>query len=179
MKKRIIWFTGLSGAGKTTLAKALIVELKKKYNIKKKYIIAIDGDKFRKKRKKKNIFSKKNIIENNISIINYIKKIKPHFKYIVVSVISPLRVTRNFARKIFGKSYFEVYVSCNLKVLNKRDTKGLYLKAKKNELKNLIGVNSKIKYETSKYKKIIINTAKLSKKNSIKKLIKNLKLNNS
>ena len=44
MKKRIIWFTGLSGAGKTTLAKALILELKKKYNIKKKYIIAIDGD---------------------------------------------------------------------------------------------------------------------------------------
>ena len=169
----------LSGAGKTTLANALILELKKKYNVKKKNIIYIDGDKFRKKKKKKNIFSRKNIIENNISIINYIKKIKPKFNYIIVSVISPLRVTRNLAKKTFGSTYFEVYVYCTLKVLNKRDTKGLYLKAKKNELKNLIGVNSKIKYETSKYKKIIIDTAKLSKKNSIKKLIKNLGLNKS
>ena len=59
MKKKIIWFTGLSGAGKTTLAKALILELKKKYNIKKKYIISIDGDKFRKKKKKKIYFQEK------------------------------------------------------------------------------------------------------------------------
>lgn len=176
MKKKIVWFTGLSGSGKTTLANALISELKKKYKIKKKYIVAIDGDKFRKKNKKKNIFSKRNIIENNNSIINYVKKIKSKFNYIIVSVISPLKVTRVSAKKIFGESYYEVYVHCNLKTLQKRDTKGLYLKAKKNQLKNLIGFNSKIKYETSKYKTIMINTDKLSKKNSIKKIIKNLKI---
>ena len=73
MKKKIVWFTGLSGAGKTTLANALILELKKKYNVKKKNINYFVGVKFIKKKKKKNIFSRKNIIENNISIINYIK----------------------------------------------------------------------------------------------------------
>lgn len=176
MEKKIIWFTGLSGSGKTTLANALISELKKKHEIKRKSIVAIDGDKFRKKNKKKNIFSKKNIIENNSSIINHIKKIKSKFNYIIVSVISPLKVTRRLAKKTFGKSYYEVYVYCSLKTLLKRDTKGLYLKAKKNQLKNLVGFNSKIKYETSKYKKIMINTDMLSKKKSVKKLIKDLKI---
>ena len=57
--KKIIWFTGLSGAGKTTLANNLISVLKNKYKINKKNIISLDGDKFRKKNKKKFIYKKK------------------------------------------------------------------------------------------------------------------------
>ena len=89
-----------------------------------------------------------------------------------MSVISPLKITRKLARKTFGKNYIEVFVYCSLKILKKRDTKGLYLKAKKKKLKNLIGVNSKIKYETTNYSKIKVDTTKLNKKESINKIIK-------
>ena len=71
MESKIIWFTGLSGSGKTTLANYISKKLKaKKYKIK-----IIDGDIFRKKNKF-NRFTKKSIIKNNLSIINYIDKEK-------------------------------------------------------------------------------------------------------
>ena len=72
MKKkigRIIWFTGLSGSGKSTLANSL-----KKYLVSLKYkVLIVDGDKFRKKTKNSGSFTKKNILINNISIINFIR----------------------------------------------------------------------------------------------------------
>ena len=167
---KIIWFTGLSGAGKTTLAKILSKRLVK-LNFK---VQNIDGDNFRKKNKNNNKFSKSNIIENNLSIIKHTKKIQKKYDFIIVSVISPLLKTRNFARIQFGKNYYEVYVKCKIKTLEQRDTKKLYEKAKKKLIKNLIGYNSKIRYEISKYKKITINTDVLNKPDSIKIILKKI-----
>ena len=122
MSCKIIWFTGLSGSGKTTLSDSFSKKLTKlDYKVKK-----IDGDIFRKKNKNLKKFTKKNISENNISIINYIKRIKHNYQYIIVSVISPLIKTRLIAKKNFKKDYFEIYVKCSIKTLIKRDTKGLY-----------------------------------------------------
>ncbi len=167
---KILWFTGLSGAGKSTMAKILSFKLLR-LNFKVKII---DGDSFRKKNKNNNNFTKNNIIKNNLLIINHIKKIQKKYDFILVSVISPLLKTRNIARKKFGKNYFEIYVKCKIKTLEKRDTKKLYAKAKKNIIKNLIGYNSHIKYEISKYKKITIDTDKLSKIKSIKTIMKRI-----
>jgi adenylylsulfate kinase len=167
---KILWFTGLSGVGKSTLSKILGIKLTKlSFKVK-----IIDGDIFRTKNKNKNNFSKTNILKNNLSIINYIKKIKKKYDFILVSVISPLLITRNIARTKFGVNYFEIYVKCKIKTLEKRDTKQLYAMAKKNLIKNLIGYNSNIKYEVSKYKKIIIDTDKLSKFKSINLIIKKI-----
>ena len=165
---KILWFTGLSGTGKSTLAKILSSKLSQ-LNFKVKII---DGDDFRKKNKNNNNFLKTNIIKNNLSIINNVKKIQKKYDFILVSVISPLLKTRNIARIKFGKNYFEIYVKCKIETLEKRDTKKLYAKAKKNIIKNLIGYNSNIKYEMSRYKKITINTDKLNKFKSIKTIIK-------
>ncbi len=163
---KILWFTGLSGTGKSTLANILSSKLSKlKFKVK-----VIDGDNFRKK-KNNNNFSRTNIIKNNLSIINYVKKIQTKYNFILVSVISPLLKTRSMARNKFGKNYFEIYLKCKIKTLEKRDTKKLYAKAKKNIIKNLIGYNSSIKYEMSRYKKITINTDKLNKNKSIKVII--------
>lgn len=163
---KIIWFTGLSGSGKTTLSKKLNKRLlSKKFKVK-----IVDGDKFRKKNKTKENFSKKNIKENNLSIIRYIDKIKSNFDFILVAVISPLLITRKIAKKIFKKQYYEIYVKCNLNILLKRDTKGLYKLAKKLRIKNLIGYKSKIKYEKSNYKKIVVDTGKLTINESLKKI---------
>mgnify|MGYP001352271020 CR=1 FL=1 len=153
LRSKILWFTGLSGAGKTTLANIISKKLKKKkFKVKK-----IDGDLFRKKNKIKK-FNKREITNNNFSIIRYVSDIQYKYDYVIVSVISPLRKTRAFAFKKFGKDYFEIYTKCKLKTLIDRDTKKLYEKAKKNIIKNLIGYNSKIKYENTSYKKIIVKT---------------------
>ncbi len=167
MSCKIIWFTGLSGAGKTTLSDALS---KKLLNLGHK-LIKIDGDVFRKKKKNINNFSKKNILKNNKMIINHVNKLQKKYEFVIVSVISPLLETRKEAKKKFGKNYFEIFVKCSLKTLIKRDTKGLYKSAIQKKLKNLIGFNSKIAYEKSKYKKITINTEKYNIKDSLDKII--------
>ena len=171
MSSKIIWLTGLSGVGKATISNAL------KENLYAKKIKIIDGDIFRKS-KKNNIknFTKKNIFENNILIINFIKKIQNKFDIIIVSVISPLLRTRKKAKKIFKDKYYEVYLKCNLKELIQRDTKGLYKLAKQKKIKNLIGFNSKINYETSNYKKITLNTKNLNIKDCVKIIIKKTKI---
>jgi len=167
---KILWFTGLSGAGKSTLSKILGIKLSKlSFKVK-----IIDGDIFRTKNKNKNNFSKNNILKNNLLIIDYIEKIQKKYDFILVSVISPLLITRNLARTKFGLNYFEIFVKCKIKTLEKRDTKQLYARAKKNIIKNLIGYNSNIKYEVSKYKKIIIDTDKLTKFKSINLIIKKI-----
>ena len=79
-RAKIIWFTGLSGSGKTTLSKSISKSLKKNYKVKH-----IDGDIFRKKNKSKNIFTKKNINENNLRIIQFIQTIVSKYDYIFVS----------------------------------------------------------------------------------------------
>ena len=79
MESKIIWFTGLSGSGKTTLSNYLSKKLKnKKFRVKK-----IDGDLFRKKNKSAK-FNKSSIIKNNLSIINYVEKIKKKYDFILV-----------------------------------------------------------------------------------------------
>jgi len=168
MSSKIFWFTGLSGSGKTTLSRLLKIYLKKR----KKKVLLIDGDSFRKKIKSKNSFSKRNIIQNNLKIINFVKSKKRSYDYVIVSVISPFLKTRQIARKFFKNLYFEIHVFCKVSTLRKRDTKGLYKKADKRILKNLIGYKSKIKYEKSKYKNISIDTDKLNKQKSIKKILK-------
>jgi len=163
---KIIWFTGLSGSGKTALALLLLKSLKKKY-----HCLHIDGDKFREKKKNKLILTRKNIINNNLSIIKFCKRNQNKFDYIVVSVMSPLLITRKRAFKEFGSKYNEFFVKAKISDLIKRDTKGLYKRAIESNFE-VIGYNSKIKYEISKHKKVVINTSKLSKKACIGKIKK-------
>lgn len=171
MKTKIIWFTGLSGSGKTTLSRQLYSFIRKKNS--KLKIKMLDGDQFRKKNKK-NTFTKKSIIQNNLDIINYISRIKKKYDFVLVSVISPLIKTRKIAKNKFKKNYYEIYIKCPIKVLIYRDTKNLYRLALEKKLKNLIGFNSKIKYEKSDYKVLTINTNILSKKKSLDKIINHI-----
>lgn len=171
MESKIIWLTGLSGSGKSTISNYIKKKLRKKnFKVKK-----IDGDIFRKKNKTTK-FNKKSIIENNLSIINYIEKIHKNYDFVIVSVISPLKKTREYAKKKFGKNYFEVYTKCSIRELTRRDTKKLYEKAKKNIITNLIGFNSSIKYEKTNYKKIILNTEKETISESSNKVIEKINL---
>lgn len=167
----IIWFTGLSGSGKTTLSNHLEEALEKDGFS----VFQVDGDAFRKKKKAKNTFSRKEILENNRSIISYCRTIKEKYDFIIVSVISPLLKTRKEARKIFGKDYLEIFLHCPVKELLKRDPKKLYARAMAGEIKNLIGFSVQNPYETPENPELTIDTSKSNIKESlgkIKKLIK-------
>ena len=170
MRAKILWFTGLSGAGKTTLSNIIKKNLLKR----KKTVKLLDGDIFRKKNKSPNNFDKKNILKNNYSIIRYIKSIEENYDFILVSVISPLFITRKYAKSIFKKNYTEIFVYCKIKTLEKRDTKNLYKKAKLKLINNLIGYNSKIKYQKSNYSVIKINTDRLNKTESASFIMKKI-----
>jgi len=174
MKKKnakIVWLTGLSRSGKSTISNYLTKILKKK-NFR---VLSVDGDIFRKNTRNKNKFTIQNIIKNNLKIINYLEKKITKYDFILVSVISPLKKTRNLAKKIFKKNYFEANVHCSFKTLVKRDTKGLYKKAIEKKIDNLIGFRSKIKYQKSSYKVLKINTDKLSPYKSAQKIFNLIK----
>ena len=168
--QKVLWFTGLSGSGKTTLSRNLLYYLKKK----KFKCYELDGDKFRSKKKYKNSFTKNSIKKNNELIIDKIDKIREDYDFVVVSVISPLKVTRYKAKKIFKEDYIEIFIDCPLTELINRDTKGLYKLAINKKIKNLIGYNSKIKYERTRFKKIVVNTKNKNINFSNNKIIQDL-----
>ena len=168
MFKKVVWFTGLSGVGKSTISDEIFKKLKRK----KYKVFKIDGDNFRRKKKYRKKFTKKVIYKNNLEIIRKIKSIRNRYDYILVAVISPLSGTRKYAKKLFKELYYEIFLHCSIKTLKKRDTKGLYKKTDMKILKNLIGYKSKINYEKSNYKVLKIKTDKYSIAKSISKTLK-------
>ena len=74
------------------------------------------------------------------------------------------------------KKYYEIYVHCSIRTLIKRDTKGLYFAARKKIIKNLIGYNSSVKYQKSRYLKIGINTDKYNLSKCIQSIMKGINL---
>jgi len=154
----IIWMTGLSGSGKTTIS----TKLKEKI-VKAGFSVQwYDGDRVREELKIESDFSKEGILKNNFEVINRIKAIKNGVDFILISLITPFDEVRKYARNTFGKEYFEVYLKCDRNTLVERDTKGLYKKALKGELDNLIGFSKKIPYEEPASPDMIIETDKIS-----------------
>ena len=164
---KIIWFTGLSGVGKSTLAnniRSLLTAQGGRCRI-------VDGDEVRKSMKRQE-FSRSEILENNERVIHLCKELKKDFDFILVAVIAPYRKMREFARKEFCENYLEVYVKAATQTLIARDTKGLYQKALAGELKNLIGVDPASPYEEPQNPDIVVDTDCETVKESSEKLIK-------
>lgn len=151
----VIWFTGMSGAGKTTLARALSGDLKQAdYTVH-----LLDGDIIRRNNNITNTFNEETILNNNYSIIRECKKKLNDYDFLLVCVISPYEKTRLYARDILGvKHYLEVFVDCPIEELVRRDTKGFYAKSI-NKTLDVIGLSKKLPYETPKFADVIINTS--------------------
>jgi len=131
-----VWFTGLSGAGKTTLARAVYDELKKRGH----RVEILDGDVVRQYLTKGLGFSKEDRDEN-IRRIGFVAHLLTRNGVIVlVAAISPYRATREEVRRKIG-DFIEVYVNAPLEVCEKRDVKGLYKKARAGEIKNFTGID--------------------------------------
>jgi bifunctional enzyme CysN/CysC len=154
---RIVWFTGLSGSGKSTIAN--LVE-KKLYAL-GKHSFLLDGDNVRHGLNKDLGFTDADRVEN-IRRIGEVAKLMTDAGLIVLTAfISPFRAERQIVRSMVGKGEFmEVFVDTPLAVAEARDVKGLYKKARAGELKNFTGIDSP--YEEPENPEVRVNTTEMS-----------------
>ncbi len=160
----VIWFTGLSGSGKTTIA----LELKKELEKRGKSVEVIDGDVVRTTLHKNLGFSREDIKENNRLIAHLAHSSQADF--ILVPIISPYQDDRKMARSIIGKNFLELFLSTSLEECIKRDAKGLYQKALSGEIPNFIGIAESNPYQAPENPELEINTSKMGIRESLEKI---------
>ncbi len=138
-KAKIIWFTGLSGSGKSTIANLM----EKRLSAEGRHIYVLDGDNVRHGLNKDLGFTDTDRIENIRRIAEVAKLMADAGLIVMVSFISPFRNERQLAREIAGDvDFVEVFVDTSLAVCEARDPKGLYAKARAGEIKNFTGLDS-------------------------------------
>jgi len=162
-RTKVILLTGLSGAGKTTLGRALVEELKKQQIT----CEHLDGDEVRKIIPQTG-FDKESRIQH-IKRIAYLASILERNKITVVaSFIAPYAESRNYFRELC-KDFVEVYVSTPIETCEERDVKGLYVKARSGEIKNFTGIDDP--YEVPESPEVEIDTRDCSVEESVEKLM--------
>lgn len=171
-KGTCLWFTGLSGSGKSTLARAVEKSL---YEM-GKFSYVLDGDNIRHGLNGDLGFSDEDRKENIRRIGEVSKLFVDAGLLTLTAFISPFRADRELVRNMLEQGQFvEVYVNCPLEICEKRDVKGLYSKARKNEISAFTGISSP--YEAPETPDIIVNTGEQSLERSTKIIIDYLKDN--
>lgn len=170
-KGMVIWLTGISGSGKSTIANALEQDLYHKGN--KTYVL--DGDNIRHGLNKDLGFTDKDRVENIRRVAEVAKLMLDAGMIVIASFISPFRIERQMARSLFQKDEFkEIFISTPLKVAEKRDPKGLYKKARAGQIPNFTGISSP--YEEPLQPDLVIKTDKISVNNAVKEILNLIKL---
>lgn len=162
---KILWFTGLSGSGKTTVSDLIVEHLKfvgKSFEV-------FDGDEVRKRFNTHLGFTPEDIKENNRIILELCKQSFGKVDYILVPIISPFKESRQKARDEFRENFVEVYFDCSYEDCKKRDVKGLYKKAENGEIKDFIGLH--VPYEPADNPEIRLKTIAESPFESCKKVL--------
>jgi len=170
----VIWFTGLSGAGKTTIARRLKEELDQ-YN---KTTVIIDGDDIRHNQHKSLGFSRQDIKTNNRLIAELAKQKSKKYDFVLVPIISPYAADREMAKSIINGNFIELFINASLDKCIERDVKGLYHKALCKEMNNLIGFSEFNPYEFPQTPDLEVKTDKLNVSDSVAKIINYLKHKN-
>ena len=150
----VLWFTGLSGAGKSTIAQKVYEWL----TTQGLSVKILDGDAVRSTLHRHLGYSPNDIKENNRLISQLCMDNLSEFDYILVPIISPFRESRQKAKELLGKNFIEVYVKASLNQLIERDPKGLYKKALSGKIKNFIGIDPTVPYEPPANASIVVNT---------------------
>jgi bifunctional enzyme CysN/CysC len=156
-KPRVLWFTGLSGSGKSTIANAV----EKRLNLMNRHTFLLDGDNVRHGLNKDLGFTEADRIEN-IRRVGEVAKLMADAGLIVLTAfISPFRAERDMVRAMLPEGEFiEIFVDTPLEVAEARDVKGLYKKARSGALKNFTGVDSP--YEPPEHPEIRVNTVEMT-----------------
>ena len=168
-KPKILWFTGLSGSGKSTIAN----EVEKTLNLLNRHTFLLDGDNIRHGLNKDLGFTETDRIEN-IRRVGEVAKLMADAGLIVLTAfISPFRAERDMVRAMMPEGEFvEIFVDTPLEVAEARDVKGLYKKARAGQLKNFTGIDSP--YEPPENPDIRVNTVKMSPAEAAEHIVRQL-----
>lgn len=162
----MLWFTGLSGSGKSTVAIALERELQKQGLLCR----ILDGDNIRSGINKGLGFTAEDRRENIRRIAEVAKLFVDTGIITIAAFISPSKDLRRMASDIIGAEDFkEVYISTPLEVCEARDVKGLYAKARRGEIKNFTGISAP--FEAPEHPALSIDTSKVSLEDSVKQIL--------
>lgn len=165
-KSAILWFTGLSCSGKSTLAYKVEEELFKRGL--RAYVL--DGDNVRTGLNKDLGFSAEDRKENIRRIGEVAKLFIDAGLIVMAAFISPYEKDREFVRSIVGDDEFiEIYIKCSLEVCEQRDVKGFYKKARAGIIKNFTGIDDP--YEVPEHPEIIVETDKMTVEESVNKIM--------
>ena len=168
-KSVVIWITGLSGSGKTTIAEGLELELHKRGYLTK----LLDGDNVRTGINNNLKFSEEDRKENIRRIAEVSKLFMIGGVILINCFISPTKEIRDQAKEIVGpKDFFEIFVNTPLEVCEQRDEKGLYAKARAGLIKNFTGIDSP--YENPENPDVEIKTMETSIEESVQRILDNL-----
>ena len=166
----VLWLTGLSGAGKSAIAN----RIEKQLAAQGRHTYLLDGDNVRHGLNKDLGFAAQDRVENIRRVAEVARLMVDAGLIVLVSFISPFRAERRMARGLFESGeFFEVFVDTPLTVAEGRDSKGLYRKARRGELKNFTGIDSP--YETPERPEIRIDTTRLSAEEAADLVVAHLK----
>lgn len=163
-KNKVIWFTGLSGCGKSTIAN----ELSRKLHSDGRLVYILDGDNVRHGLNGDLGFSAEDREENIRRIGEVSKLLYDAGVTVLVCFISPYIKDRQKARELIGKDFIEVYVKCSLEQCEKRDPKGLYKKAREGVIKDFTGISAP--YEEPENPEILLDTTTKNKQEAVQEI---------
>ena len=162
----LLWFTGLSGSGKSTIANSVERELHKN----KVHTYTLDGDNIRKGLNSDLSFSPKDRKENIRRIAETAHLMIDAGLVVLAAFVSPYRNDRDQIRNIVGDdNMVEIYINTSIEECERRDVKGLYKKARKGEIKNMTGISAP--YESPLHPDIQINTEEVTVVDATKQII--------
>lgn len=161
----VLWFTGLSGSGKSTVSSMLEGELNKKGYL--TYIL--DGDNLRYGLNSDLGFTDLDRSENIRRVFEVAKLFIDAGIITITTFISPFKNDRNNVRKLLLEDFVEIYVDCPIEECEKRDPKGIYKKARAGNIKNFTGIDST--YEIPENPEITIKTYKNTKEQCVKEIM--------
>ncbi|KRW59093.1 adenylyl-sulfate kinase [Pseudomonas sp. TTU2014-080ASC] len=168
-RPRVIWLTGLSGAGKSTIANALEAALHTQQN----HTCLLDGDRLRSGLCSDLGFSDKDRKENIRRVAEVARLLIDSGLIVITALISPFREDRDRARKIIGpENFLEVFIDTPLQECERRDPKGLYRKVRSGELLNFTGISSP--YEAPVNPDIHIETLSSSVSSAVEQILQAL-----
>jgi adenylyl-sulfate kinase len=153
----VIWLTGLSGSGKSTIAN----ELNTRFFHQNKHSVILDGDNTRLGINNDLGFTNADRTENNRRVAEIAKLFMESGNIVICSFISPFQNDRDLSKQIIGnENYVEVFVDCSLEACENRDVKGMYKQARKGELESFTGISSP--YEIPTNPQLILQTEELN-----------------
>jgi adenylylsulfate kinase len=160
-----LWFTGLSGSGKSTITTYLVKELRKRGS----KLEVLDGDVVRENLSKGLGFSKEDR-DTNIRRIAFVANLLSRNEVpVITAAISPYQEIRDEARQMMGDRFIETYVKASVETCEERDVKGLYAKARSGEIKEFTGVSDP--YEVPESPELVIDTESQSPEESAQQIL--------